>query len=153
MAMNDLPRRTSVVIAAPNVRLAEKLRHYSDRLCILDSVATLEEFDSATREHSPEVALVAAALGGQDDCLSAIRGLTGSHSKTRPALVLDFQDCELIVKAFAAGAHGVIYYGQSGETICAAVQAIARGRIYAGPEELELLLASMAESPGQADAA
>lgn len=78
---------------------------------------------AALRERAPDVAVVAAAIGGADLAAAA----AGEGLAARVLLVR--APADMVYESVAAGVAGHLIDGALPETVCAAVEAVARGAV------------------------
>src|SRR6266853_3444371 len=89
----------------------------------------------------PDVALVSSVL--QDSSFagySLLRTIQSLNLPTRPILLLEDCEHDLVIDAFRSGARGVFSRSESSEQLSKCVYAVHRGQIWATTREMEYIL-------------
>jgi two-component system, NarL family, nitrate/nitrite response regulator NarL len=98
----------------------------------------------ATLEHHFDVLVISSSLEEQPDRgLEVLRSLWASRPKLRAVALLDSSQAELILKAFRAGARGVLTRFESLRTLSKCVRCVHKGQIWARSEHLSLALEAL----------
>jgi two-component system nitrate/nitrite response regulator NarL len=95
----------------------------------------------------PQVALISNGLrDGAFAGFHVLRALRSAGSPTRPVLLLDSCERELVVDAFRAGARGVFPRSESSKALARCIHSVSRGQIWANSRELDFLLEALADA-------
>jgi DNA-binding NarL/FixJ family response regulator len=89
----------------------------------------------------PDVALVSSIL--QDSSFagySLLRTIQSLNLPTRPILLLEDCEHDLVIDAFRSGARGVFSRAESSEQLSKCIYAVHRGQIWASTREMEYIL-------------
>ena len=92
----------------------------------------------------PDVALVSGVL--QDSSFagySVLRAIQPLNLATRPILLLEDCEHDLVIDAFRAGARGVFSRAESSERLSKCVYTVHKGQIWAGTREMEYILGEL----------
>jgi len=101
----------------------------------------------STLEHDFDVLVISANLEEQPDRgLEVLRSLCASQPKLRGVALLDSSHAELILKAFRAGARGVLTRFESLQTLSKCVRCVHQGQIWASTEQISLALDALASA-------
>jgi two-component system, NarL family, nitrate/nitrite response regulator NarL len=98
-------------------------------------------------ETNPDVVLVSADL--QDARLGGFKILTEIRRRspqTRPIMLMDERERELVISAFRGGAKGVFFrHQQPFGSLCKCIRAVNNGQVWASSQDLEYTLEALAE--------
>jgi DNA-binding NarL/FixJ family response regulator len=98
----------------------------------------------ATLEHDFDVLVISANLEEQPDRgLEVLRSLCASQPKLRAVALLDSAHAELILKAFRAGARGVLTRFESLQTLSKCVRCVHQGQVWASAEQISVALEAL----------
>jgi DNA-binding NarL/FixJ family response regulator len=114
---------------------------------ILPEGFTSSDLLSTIRAKEPEVALISNHL--RDGALAGfhvLRALHSSRCRTKPVLLLDSCERELVIDAFRAGARGVFPRSESSKLLARCIHSVSRGQIWASSRELDFLLEALTEA-------
>ncbi len=93
------------------------------------------------------VVLLNASRAGAPD-LSLLRQLHLAHTNVAKVLLLGGYDRDLVVTAFRAGARGLFsFFDQPLRLLCKCIHCVHRGEVWANSEQLQHLLAAVAQVP------
>jgi DNA-binding NarL/FixJ family response regulator len=113
---------------------------------VVGTAFSSEEVLKQVAEHQPQVTLVSAHLqDGPTAGLKALRELHASKSGTRPVLLLDSPDLEIVVDAFSTGARGVVYRTSSFRALCKCLRSVHAGQISADGTQLQWICENLRE--------
>jgi DNA-binding NarL/FixJ family response regulator len=89
----------------------------------------------------PDVALISNSLqDGSCAGYSALRALQSANVATRPVLLLEECEHDLVIDAFRAGARGVFSRTESSELLSKCICSVHKGQIWASTRDLEYIL-------------
>ena len=134
--VGDASRMATQLIAA-QLRSSRSPRFETILPSSLNSKTIADEIIS-TR---PDVALVSGAL--QDSSFagySVLRTIQPLNLPTRPILLLEDCEHDLVIDAFRSGARGVFSRAESSERLSKCIHAVHRGQIWASTREMEYIL-------------
>jgi two-component system, NarL family, nitrate/nitrite response regulator NarL len=95
-------------------------------------------------EHDFDVLVISGNLEEQPDRgLEVLRTLCASRPKLRAVALLDSSHAELILKAFRAGARGVLTRFESLQTLSKCVRCVHQGQVWASTEQISLALEAL----------
>ena len=98
--------------------------------------------------HNVDVLAISSTLGGRThDGLKAVRELRSLRPKTRTIVLLDCQEDEPVIKAFRAGARGVLSRDASVEMFCKCIHTVHCGEIWADSRGVSLAIEALASAP------
>jgi len=126
--------------------LAQALDRYRKQFVVAAHEHTLEAFLKQIHKHKPDVAVISWGL--QDDPqggVKALRELRATGSSVRPIMVLDTREPESVVKAFAAGAKGVLSSGDPLDRLCKCIQRVHAGQVWANSQETQWILKALTD--------
>jgi len=102
---------------------------------------------STIHAKQPEVALISNGLrDGAFAGFHVLRALRSSGCRTKPVLLLDSCERELVIDAFRAGARGVFPRSESSKALARCIHCVSRGQVWASSRELDFLLEALAEA-------
>jgi DNA-binding NarL/FixJ family response regulator len=93
---------------------------------------------------NPQVILISANLG--DGALAGFNALRELHVKRVPSsmvMLFDALDQDLVIASFRGGAKGVFFRDKPVELLCKCIQRVHEGQVWAGSNELQLLLRAL----------
>jgi DNA-binding NarL/FixJ family response regulator len=89
----------------------------------------------------PQVSVISSILQGDSmGGVKALRQLRLSNSGTRPILLFDSSEPDLVIDAFSAGARGLLSANNSFEVLCKCIRCVHAGQIWANNGQVESLL-------------
>ena len=140
----------SIVVAESNPLAAQllcrALKEQRSHFLVVGSRQTPEELLSQVAEHQPDVAVVNSILQGNPrGGLEAVRALRNFGTSTRPIMLLDRSDLELVVEAFSAGAKGVVCQTEPLEVLCKSIRCVHAGQIWANSRELHWVVRALGD--------
>jgi len=137
--VGDSSRMSSQLIAA------ELKRSRSPRLEVLlpasfTSVAIVDEINKAR----PDVTLISNSLqDGSFAGYSVLRAVQSTSLATRPVMLLEDCEQDLVIDAFRAGARGVFSRSESSEHLSKCIHSVHKGQIWASTREMEYILGEL----------
>ncbi len=127
--------------------MEESLRRGRSELQVLGACCTRKELVEAAAQHQPAIALISLRLEeGPLAGLEALQELVASCPKTRPIIMLDEPEPDVVVQAFRAGARGVFSRSQSMLALRKCIMTVNSGQIWIANSELEYLLNTLANT-------
>lgn len=116
-------------------------------LRVISSSSDTKSIVEATLEHHFDVLLISSNLEEQPDRgLELLSDLCASRPKLRAVVLLDSSQAELILKAFRAGARGVLTRLESVQTLSKCVRCVHEGQIWATSEQISLALGALSST-------
>ena len=113
-------------------------------LRVISSGADTKSIVEATLEHHFDVLLISSNLEERPDLgLEVLSDLCASRPKLRAVVLLDSSQAELILKAFRAGARGVLTRFESVQTLSKCVRCVHEGQIWATSEQISLAIGAL----------
>jgi DNA-binding NarL/FixJ family response regulator len=104
------------------------------------SMAIMEEINQAR----PDVSLISNSLqDGSFAGYSVLRAVQSANLATRPVLMLEECEHDLVIDAFRAGARGVFSRSESNEQLSKCISSVHKGQIWASTREMEYLLSEL----------
>ena len=104
------------------------------------SMAIMEEINQAR----PDVSLISNSLqDGSFAGYSVLRAVQSANLATRPVLLLEDCEHDLVIDAFRAGARGVFSRSESNEQLSKCISSVHKGQIWASTREMEYLLSEL----------
>ena len=143
-------RHTVRVLVADDTRmgcqvLVDALRH-CHHLEVIGAASSDEVFNAVT-DHQPQVVVLNAHLDDDPQKgFKVCRKLHSSPSEIKVVILLDSSRRDLVVEAFRAGAKGVFSRAGSIKALCKCIISVYNGQTWANTNEMEFLLAALAES-------
>jgi DNA-binding NarL/FixJ family response regulator len=126
--------------------LCAALKRQRKHFVVVGTAFSSEEVLKQVAEHQPQVTIVSAHLqDGPTAGLKALRELHASKSGTRPVLLLDSPDLEIVVDAFSTGARGVVYRTSSFRALCKCLRSVHAGQISADGTQLQWICENLRE--------
>ena len=143
-----MPTRIIVAARTPLAcqLLSRALTRSGRQFKVVGSARTKEELLRKVSEHRPDVAVVNSLL--QDDPqggIMALRELSTTGLSVHPIVVLDKDEPEQVVAAFAAGAEGVVCSTAPFKTLCKCIRCVEAGQIWASSQELHWVLQALTD--------
>src|ERR1035437_2487643 len=128
--------------------LCRALKQKRSHFVVVGCGHILKELLAQVVEHRPDVAVVSSILEGDPrGGLEVVRALRNFGSITRSIMLLDCSDSELVVKAFSAGAKGVVCQTEPLEVLCKCIRCVHAGQIWANSRELQWIIKSLGDIP------
>jgi two-component system, NarL family, nitrate/nitrite response regulator NarL len=113
-------------------------------LHVISAHSDAKSIIQATLEHDLDVLVISANLEEQPDRgLEVLRSLCASRPKLRAVALLDSSHAELILKAFRAGARGVLTRFESLQTLSKCVRCVHQGQVWASADQISLALEAL----------
>jgi DNA-binding NarL/FixJ family response regulator len=126
--------------------LCRALKQKRSHFVVVGCGHILKELLAQVVEHRPDVAVVSSILEGDPrGGLEVVRALRNFGSITRSIMLLDCSDSELVVKAFSAGAKGVVCQTEPLEVLCKCIRCVHAGQIWANSRELQWIIKSLGD--------
>ena len=114
---------------------------------VVSCAVSRAEILHSVNAHSPDIALISENLqDGPLSGLSTLSELRTSSPKTSVIVLLRSSCEDLIVKAFRAGAKGVLCREEPLQTLCKCISAVHQGQIWANSKQLRSLLDAFASA-------
>lgn len=96
----------------------------------------------------PDVAIISGNLeGAQSRGFEILKGLRVAVPKTRTIMLLDFEECNLVVEAFRMGARGVFCRHDPLKMLSRCVRKVHEGQLWINATSLEFLLEALSKAP------
>lgn len=127
--------------------LARSLEGHIEQVKLVAHATSGPEVLRLAQEHSPDIALISAALS--DGPLAGFKTLPVIQSMLPHCSVivlLDEMDLDLIIDSFRAHARGVFFRAQPIEHLIKCINAVHDGQVWVGSRELRLVLDAFSES-------
>ncbi len=127
--------------------LTDALRRSSPHFLVCACAVNSREILKALEEHEPQIALVSLNL--EDGLLAGLAVLRDVHTlfpKTRPILMVEASEPEMVINAFRAGAKGIFCRTGLFEALCKCISAVHKGQIWATSDELQSVLEVLARA-------
>lgn len=113
-------------------------------LRVISSSSDSKSIVEAAREHHFDVLLISSNLDEHPNGgLELLSNLYASRPKLRAVVLLDSSQAELILKAFRAGARGVLTRFESVQTLSKCVRCVHEGQIWATSEQISLAIGAL----------
>ena len=126
--------------------LAASLQRASNRCKVVGTAASAEEAKAVLRKYQPEVALVSPNLAeGPLAGFDLVQDMRDGFPGTRAIMLLDSMEPRMVVYSFEVGAKGVFSRDRSVEALAKCLEVVQRGQIWAGTNELQIILQAMAK--------
>jgi two-component system, NarL family, nitrate/nitrite response regulator NarL len=126
--------------------LAGSLQRASSRCKVVGTAASTAEALTILRQHQPEVALVSPHLAeGPLAGFDLVQEIRESFPETRAIMLLDFMEPRMVIYSFQVGAKGIFSRDRSVEALVKCLDVVHRGQIWAGTNELQIILQAMAK--------
>lgn len=123
------PVQALIVDDHPAVRaVLERVLGDEPDLVPIAAVATARDALARARHLAPDVAVVDYQLSSGEDGLSLARRLKALARPPRVLIYSAYADVRMTVTAIVAGADGIASKGGSGDDLCQAIRAVARGQ-------------------------
>lgn len=141
----------SVLIAEPNLMSCELMAAAIERSPYALSVVAREVSSTGAIERiklkQPAVSVISAGLhDGPLAGYMVLRELRSSGSSTRPVMLLESPERNLVIEAFRCGAQGVFCRDEPIEALCKCIHVVHQEQIWASSKELHYLLDAFAEA-------
>lgn len=127
--------------------LARSLEGHIDKVRPVAHATSGPEILRLAQEHSPEIALISAALS--DGPLAGFKTLPVIQSvlpHCSVIVLLDEMDLDLVIDAFRAHARGVFFRAQPIDHLIKCINAVHDGQVWVASRELRLVLDAFSES-------
>jgi DNA-binding NarL/FixJ family response regulator len=126
--------------------LAESLRRASGRCTVAATAVSVEEARAILKRQPPEVMLVNPHLAeGPRAGFDLVQEMRQSFPATRSIMLLDSMEPHMVICSFQVGAKGVFSRDRSVEALAKCIEVVHRGQIWAGTNELQIILQAMAQ--------
>ena len=113
-------------------------------LHVITSKSDAKSIIEAALEFDFDVLVISSVLDEQPDRgLEVLRSLCASRPQLRAVALLDSSHPELILRAFRAGAHGVLTRFESLKTLAKCVRCVHHGQIWASSDQMSLALEAL----------
>jgi len=143
-----LPTRIIVAARTPLAcqLLSRALTGCGKQFNVVGCAQTKEELLRAVSDHRPDVAVLNSLLQNDPQGgIKALRELSLSGFSVHPIVVLDKDEPEQVVEAFAAGAEGVVCSTDHFKTLCKCIRCVEAGQIWASNQELHWILKALTD--------
>jgi DNA-binding NarL/FixJ family response regulator len=126
--------------------LADSLQRSSGRCRVVGTAVSAEEARSILKQQLPQVALVSPQLGeGALAGFDLVQGMRESFPAARAVMLLDAMDPRMVIYSFQVGTKGVFSRERSVEALAKCIEVVHRGQIWAGTNELQIILRALAQ--------
>jgi len=126
--------------------LAASLQRASGRCKVVGTAVSAAETRAILRQHAPQVALVSPHLAeGPLAGFDLVREMRGSFPATRVIMLLNTMEPRMVIYSFQVGAKGVFSRDRSVEVLAKCIGVVHQGQVWAGTNELEIILEAMAK--------
>jgi two-component system nitrate/nitrite response regulator NarL len=96
----------------------------------------------------PDVAIISGNLeGAEGRGFEILKGLRAAVPKTRTIMLLDSEECNLVVEAFRIGARGVFCRHDPLKMLARCVRKVHEGQLWINAPQLAFLLEALSEAP------
>ena len=96
--------------------------------------------------HHPDIAVISATLEGDPTGgLKVVQELRNNGEITRPIVLLDSSDSQLVIDAFSAGAKGVVSQAEPLKVLCKCIRSVHAGQIWANSQELQWVVKTLGD--------
>jgi len=126
--------------------LADSLQRSSGRCRVVATAVSAEEARAILRQQQPQVALVSPYLAeGPLVGFDLVQETRESFPETRSVMLLDSMEPRMVIYSFQVGAKGVFSRDRSVEALVKCIEVVHSGQIWAGTNELQIILQAMAK--------
>ncbi len=126
--------------------LTGSLQRASRHCKVVGTAASVAEAMTILRQHRPEVALVSPHLAeGPLAGFDLVQDMRESFPQTRVIMLLDAMEPRMVIYSFQVGAKGIFSRDRSVQALAKCLDVVHRGQIWAGTNELQIVLQAMAK--------
>jgi two-component system, NarL family, nitrate/nitrite response regulator NarL len=126
--------------------LAASLRRTSNHCKVVGAAASVAETLAVLKQHQPELALVSPHLAeGLLAGFDLVQEMRESFPETRAIMLLDSMEPRMVIYSFQVGAKGIFSRDRSVEALAKCLEVVHQGQIWAGTNELQIVLQAMAK--------
>jgi two-component system, NarL family, nitrate/nitrite response regulator NarL len=126
--------------------LAGSLERTSRHCKVVGTASSVAEALVILRQRKPEVALVSPHLAeGPLAGFDLVQEMRESFPETRAIMLLDSMEPRMVIYSFQVGAKGIFSRDRSVEALAKCLDVVHRGQIWAGTNELQIVLQAMAK--------
>ena len=146
LASNCMPIKVIILAdtALSSQLLSEALNEYRNHFTVVAHECALKLFLKQLQKHGADVAVISWTLEGDPQGgLKALRELRAAAPNVRPVVMLDTRDSESVVKAFSAGARGVLGSADPLEMLCKCIKSVQVGQVWANSQEAQWILKAL----------
>ncbi len=148
--IGQVPETPIAVLVADSSRMGSQLLadalNARDGIEVVGVCASSRDLAEIAPARVPDVALVSSSFDQEAlKGLAISRQLRSRFPNIKVVILLDTSTPELVIPAFKAGATGIFGRAQSVEALCKCIVSVHAGQVWAGSDELRLLLQSFAE--------
>jgi DNA-binding NarL/FixJ family response regulator len=128
--------------------LAASLQRASGRCIAVGTAVSAAEARTILTQRQPQVALVSPHLSeGPLAGFDLVQEMRESFPATRAIVLLNSMDPPMVIYSFQVGAKGVFSRDRSVEALAKCLEVVHQGQIWAGTNELQIILQAMAKRP------
>jgi two-component system nitrate/nitrite response regulator NarL len=126
--------------------LSASLQHAESGCRVVGTASSVAEAREMLRQHPADVALVSPHLGeGPLAGFDLVQELHETAPATRAIMLLDSMEPRMVIYSFQVGARGVFSRDRAVEALSKCLQVVHAGQIWAGTNELQIILQAMAK--------
>ena len=126
--------------------LAASLQNSKGRCKVAGTASSAAEARRVLKQHLPDVALVSPNLAdGPLAGFDLVQEMRESFPGTRAIMLLNSMEPRMVIYSFQVGAKGVFSRDRSVEDLAKCLQVVQQGQIWAGTNELQIILQGMAK--------
>lgn len=126
--------------------LAASLQRAKGHCQVAGTACSIAEARLVLKQHSPDVALVSPHLSeGPLAGFDLVQEMRDSAPGTRAIMMLDAMEPRMVIYSFQVGAKGVFSRDRSVEDLARCLEVVHGGQIWAGTNELQIILQAMAK--------
>lgn len=126
--------------------LAASLQRAKGHCHVVGTASSVAEARRVLKQHHPDVALVSPHLAeGPLAGFDLVQEMRESAPATRAIMLLDSMEPRMVIYSFQVGAKGVFSRDRSVEDLARCLEVVHGGQIWAGTNELQIILRAMAK--------
>jgi DNA-binding NarL/FixJ family response regulator len=126
--------------------LAASLQRTRGHCKVVGTASSVADTRRALNQHHPEVALVSPHLAeGPLAGFDLVQEMRETFPDTRAIMLLDSMEPRMVIYSFQVGAKGVFSRDRSVEQLAKCLEVVHAGQIWAGTNELQIILQAMAK--------
>jgi DNA-binding NarL/FixJ family response regulator len=126
--------------------LAASLQRSKDRCKVAGTASSAADAVRIMKQHHPDVALVSPHLAeGPLAGFDLVQEMRESFPATRAIMLLDSMEPRMVIYSFQVGAKGIFSRDRSVEELAKCLEVVHQGQIWAGTNELQIILQAMAK--------
>ena len=126
--------------------LAVSLQRASGHCKAVGTAVSAAEAQAILKQHQPQVALISPHLAdGPLVGFDLVREMRDTFPATRAIMLLNSMEPQMVIYSFQVGAKGVFSRDRSVEALAKCIEMVHQGQIWAGTNELEIILQALAK--------